>query len=402
MAGRIGVRLEISNGGVRQALEQFIASLTDFILLRDEDPGSPQLLLLELDSGDPDETFARIRSVQQGSPGTEIFLTSGRMDPQLLLEVLRSGVKEFLTQPLRPDEVQQAFLRFRERQAEASADSMRRSGRVIAVIGGKGGVGATTVAANLATALRLGGAAVVAVDLNLRGGDIPAFFDINPLRSIRDVDLDLSRLDNAFLGAVLSKHGCGVEILPLGDSDLAGGQVSAECVDRTLKILRTMFDFVVVDCGHIIDMASFSVLSLAANVLLVTSLTVPVIRRTKRMLDGLRGEDGAGLDPSIVQLVVNRYTERDEVILNEARDVLGIRAQWVLPREPDAARDALNNGQPIMTFSPRCGLSKAFQKMAVDLGGTTGGGAPKSSFLSGVFRSVSGRAGKQGTSTSPA
>lgn len=396
MTGRIGVRLEIFTDGVRQALEQYVAALGDFVLRREDEAGLPQLLVLELDATDPDETFARIRSVQQTAPSTEIFLTSARMDPQLLLEVLRAGVKEFLTQPLRPDEVQQAFQRFRERNAEASAVETRRSGAVLAFVGGKSGIGTTTVASGLAAALKANGAAVAVVDLNLRGGDIPAFFDINPIRSLRDVDLDLSRLDHAFLADMLTKHGSGVEILPLGDSDLSGAQVSSESVDRTLKMMRTMFDFVIVDCGHNVDLASYAALSLASQVYLVTALTVPVIRRTKRLLDALRGEEGSGLDPALVSLVVNRYSDRDELILTEARKVLGLKPQWMLPQDFEAAADALNGGQPVVSHAPKSALSKAIQKIAGELQ-TPGGGGSKSSFLSGMLRSVSGRISKPST-----
>jgi len=393
MTGRIGVRLEIYNDGVRQALEQYVAALPDFVLRRDDEAGLPQLLVLELDATDPDETFARIRAVQQSSPSTEIFITSARMDPQLLLEVLRAGVKEFLTQPLRPDEVQQAFQRFRERHAETAAVDTRRNGKVVSVVGGKSGIGTTTVAANLAAAIRGNGAAVAIVDLNLRGGDVPAFFDLNPIRSLRDVDLDLSRLDHAFLSDMLTKHSSGIEVLPLGDSELAGGHVSSECVDRSLKMMRTMFDFVIVDCGHNIDMASYAALTLSTHVLLVTALTVPVVRRTKRLLDALRGEEGSGLDPAVISLVVNRYNDRDELILTEARKVLGLKAQWLLPQDFEAAADALNGGQPVVVHSPRSALSKAIQKIAAELYGPVGG-APKSSFLSGMFRSVSERISK--------
>ena len=393
MTGRIGVRLEIQNDGVRQALEQYVAALADFVLRRDEDAGPPQLLVLELDATDPDETFARIRAVQQSSPATEIFLTSARMDPQLLLEVLRAGVKEFLTQPLRPDEVQQAFQRLRERRAEAGSIEARRNGKVISILGGKSGVGTTTIAASLAAALRANGAAVAIVDMNLQGGDVPAYFDINPARSLRDVDLDLSRLDQAFLSDMLTKHDSGIEVLPLGDSELSGGQISSECADRTLKMMRSMFDFVVVDCGHNIDVASFAALSLSSHALLVTALTVPVVRRTKRVLDAFRGEAGSGLDPAVISLVVNRYVDRDELILTEARKVLGIKRQWLLPQDFEAASDALNAGRPVASHAPRSVLSKAIQKMASELHGP-GAGAARSSFLSGMFRSVSERISK--------
>jgi pilus assembly protein CpaE len=331
--------------------------------------------------------------VQQSSPSTEIFLTSARMDPHLLLEVLRAGVKEFLTQPLRPDEVQQAFQRFRDRHVETVAVETRRSGKIIALVGGKPGVGVTTIATSLAVALRGSGAAVAIVDLNLRGGDVPAFFDINPIRSLRDVDLDLSRLDHEFLSDMLSKHSSGISVLPLGDSDLAGAHISSECADRTLKLMRTMFDVVVVDCGHTVEAAPYAALSIANNVLLVTSLTVPVVRRTKRLLAALRGEDGSGLDPSVISLVVNRYRDEDEVILTEARKVLGVKAQWMLPQDFEAAVDALNGGQPVTRHVPRSALAKAIQKMAAELQGPAQG-TTKSSFLSGMFRSVSDRINK--------
>lgn len=393
MTGRTGVRLEIYNDGVRQALEQYVAALPDFVLRREDEGGLPRLLILELDAGDPDETFARIRVVQQTSPTTEIFLTTARMDPQLLLEVLRAGVKEFLTQPLRPDEVQQAFQRFRDRNQESSSVETRRAGKVVSIVGGKSGVGTTMVAASLAAALRSNGAAVAIVDMNLHGGDVPAYFDINPIRTLRDLDLDLSRLDHAFLGEMLTKHSSGIEILPLGDMDLSGGHVSSECADRTLKMMRTMFDFVIVDCGHNVDVSSYAAFSLSAMVLLVTGLTVPVVRRSKRLLDALRGEDGAGVDPALINLVVNRYAERDDPILSEARKVLGVKNLWMLPQDYETATDALNGGQPVVSHAPRSALAKAMQKIAAEIQGPASG-APKASFLSGVFRSVSDRIAK--------
>jgi len=387
MTGRIGVRLEIRNDAIRRALEQYVGTLADCVLQREEDPSFAQLLFLELNEIDPGETFARIRSVQQTAPSTEIFLTAARPEPQLLLEAMRAGVKEFLTQPLRGEEVQQAFQRFRDRHAEASAGDLRRSGKVLAVIGGKTGIGTTTIAVNLAVALRNCGQAVAIVDLNLQGGDVPTYLDIDPLRTIRDVDADLSRLDNIFLAGMMTKHSSGVEVLPLGDVDLAGGQVSSECVDRSLKLMRTMYDFVVVDCGHNIDTATFAALHLAASVLVVTCLSVPVVRRTKRLLEHLRGEEGSGLDPAVLQLVVNYFTDRDNVILNETKDVLQMKPQWLLPRDHEAAVDAVNNGRPLVEFAPRSGLAKAFAKISSDLSGTTGA-APKTSFLSGMFRTV--------------
>jgi len=72
-------------------------------------------------------------------------------------------------------------------------------------------------------------------------------------------------------------------------------------------MLRTMFDFVVIDCGHNIDMATYASLSLSTHVLLVTALTVPIVRRTKRLLDALREKRVPGSIRALISLVVNRY-----------------------------------------------------------------------------------------------
>ena len=395
--GRAAVRIEVANAVVRRALEQFVGGLPDFALRRADDLSPAHLVVLELDEANPGQGFARIRSLLQAQPGTEIFLTSTRAEPQLILEAMRAGAKEFLVLPLKPEEVEQAFDRFRERHAEVGAGDGNRGGSLLAVVGAKAGVGTTTVACSLALALQAAGSKVVLVDMNLRGGDIPAFLDITPLRSLRDVDLEMARLDRAFLAEMLTEHESGLHLLPLGDTELAGGSVSHECADRTLKMLRTMFDLVLVDCGSTIDVATYSALQLAGRVVLVLNLTVPSIRRTKLLYDALRSESGVGMDAAMIGFLVNRYQTREDLILAEARKVLGIQGNWLVPEDRDVAVDSLNAGVPIVRHAPRSAAAKALQAITNDLHGGQGPAA-RPSFLSGMFRKGGSNAGKGGSS----
>ena len=107
------------------------------------------------------------------------------------------------------------------------------------------------------------------------------------------------------------------------------------------------------------------------------------------------------MDPAVLQLVVNYFVDSDEVILTEARDVLQMKPQWLLPRDHETAGDAVNNGRPLIEFAPRSGLAKAFAKIATDLSGATGA-APRASFLSGMFRTVGPKAVRGNPSPTPA
>jgi len=178
------------------------------------------------------------------------------MDPQLLLEVLRAGVKEFMTQPLRPDEVQQAFQRFRERHSEASPRRLRAAaGKVISVIGGSP-VSRTLVATSLAAALKGGGA-------GRRGrrhepaaaaATSSAYFASWPIRARapRRSTSTLSRLDHAFLSDIMDQTRLGGGMLiPLGDSGPVRRQVKLRMrgphAEDDANDLRT---YVVTDAGH--------------------------------------------------------------------------------------------------------------------------------------------------------
>ena len=128
----------------------------------------------------------------------------------------------------------------------------------MALFGGKGGVGTTSIAVNLASALRQlpGNPSVILVDVNQHGGDLPLYLDLQPNHSFRDIAADLSRLDPAFLVRVLTKCESGLQVLPSGYDDLSTGRLNPDCVEATLKLLQSSFDYVVIDCGHVLDLTT--------------------------------------------------------------------------------------------------------------------------------------------------
>ena len=145
----ITVRLEIKNQEVREDLERVVSSVKGFRLQRTDEREAGDLLILEIGDDLPRE-FQRIQFMQNSGATREIFVTSSRVEPELIIQAYREGVKEFFSQPIKQEEVMKALLKFKERAPSAEK---KKRGKLITVLGSKGGVGTTTIAVNLAQAL---------------------------------------------------------------------------------------------------------------------------------------------------------------------------------------------------------------------------------------------------------
>ncbi len=356
------VELAITVPEVKKVIEDLILADDEFCLKQQGETQVPHLLILEIDD-DPEKTFSLVKTVLGSAKGTEVFLTSNKTDSTILLEAMRSGMKEFLPQPIQPDEVTAALDRFKARNNEAVYESKKQAGKVIALFGGKGGTGTTSVAVNLAASLHMATRkpSVVLVDVNQHGGDIPLYLDLPTTHSFRDIAADLTRVDLAFLASVLTKHESGVHVLPSGYDDLSAGRLNPDCIEPTIKLLQSMFEFVVIDCGHVLDLTTKKALELSASIMVVSSLMVPAVHRTKRILELLRG---SGVPQDKIDLVITRYLPHEKDVLNETKEILKQEANWLLPNDYASSSNAINSGKPVVMIAPRSSLTKTYQRLA--------------------------------------
>src|SRR4030043_849136 len=213
----ISVRLDIKNQKVREDLEGVISSMGGFSLQKSEGPLSCDLLILEIGDGDLTKEFQVIHSIQTSGNVSEIFLTSSHLEPDLLIHALRAGAKEFFPQPIKREEVKNALLKFKERKESVKVSvEKKKRGKIINIIGSKGGVGTTTIAVNLATSLieTKGSPSVALIDMNLLFGEIPIFLNVESAFNWGEVARNISRVDPTYLMSILSKHHSGVYVLP--------------------------------------------------------------------------------------------------------------------------------------------------------------------------------------------
>ena len=363
-SNEVVVEISVNNPECKSALEKVIGGIDGVRIKESKSSETPALIVMELDEK-PEETFSVMREMAHINKGVEIFLTASTLDSAVLLEGMRAGAKEFLAQPIQGKEVEEAFGRFLERVSSQSSQSVekKKEGKVLGFFGGKGGVGTTSIAVNFSAAILQSPSkpSVVLVDVNQHGGDLPLYLDLQPTHSFRDIASDLSRLDQAFLVRVLTKTETGLQVLPSGYDDLSTGRLGPDCVEATLKLLRASFDFVVIDCGHVLDLTTKKALELCDWINVTSTLMVPVVHRTKRILDLLKG---SGFPQSKIRLVMNRYLAPEEDVLKETEDILKQKTYWCIPNDYPSVSQAVNSGKPIIEVAARTSVAKTFREFA--------------------------------------
>jgi pilus assembly protein CpaE len=352
MARLIAVSIDCRNEAARQTFEEIISRRRDYLVTKGQGTGAVDMLLLGLDEARPQETFTHVRGLLKTSPDLEVFLTASRMDPQLLLEAFRLGVKEFLPQPLTRQDVEPALARFEERFAGRVSDAEMHSGRVVSIIGARGGVGTSTMATNLAASIHQTKQreTVALVDLDLHGGDLGLFLDLHPPQGLKHLAKDISRLDATIVRSSLATHGSGLHLLASGYEGFDEIDPATGSTMRILGLLRSMHRHVFVDCGHVLEPAVKEALDCSDQIIVMTTLSLPVVRRTKRLLATLAA---AHYPPGKVIVVVNRYVNEQKELLAQTEEMLGVQVAGLIPNDYETAREAMEHGKPLTLMAAR-------------------------------------------------
>jgi pilus assembly protein CpaE len=348
---------------------------------------NPDVAVVSLDS-DHAKALQLICQLSAEVPNLPVLAVSGRGDGQHILQALRSGAKEFLTQPVVLEELLTALQRLRRsRSAYDSANGtsfVRADSVVLAVLGSRGGVGCTSIAVNLGCTLaQVPGNAVALIDLDLALGDADVALDLMPDYTLSDVALNIDRLDMQFLKRSLSKHSTGLSLLPHPVQMEDVGLIREEHLQRVIGLLKASYTHLILDLSKSFTPNDLMALRMADTILLVTQLELSSLRNAVRMLMALGGDDALA---SKVQVILNRVGGESEISLKKAEDTIGKTIFWQVPNDPRPLVESRNAGVPLVQHAPRCKAQQSIAGLAHALfGGKDGKVVPqriKRSFFS--------------------
>jgi pilus assembly protein CpaE len=327
---------------------------------------NPDVGFIALDSN-PDKALDLIASLAKSAPDCASLVTSSSTDGNLILRTMRAGAKEFLTQPIKPEDLAAAIQRV-SRQRFGSSGGSARGCTIIALTGATGGVGSTSVAVNLGCALAADQAnSVVLLDLDLCLGDADVFLDSIPEYTLSDVAQNITRLDLTLLKRSLTKHDTGLYLLPrpvqLEDARL----ITNDELARVLGLLKASFTHLIVDTSKGFNALDMQVLAEADSILLITQLDLPCLRNVVRLLASFK--ETTKIDEK-VKIVVNRAGyETGQISLRKAQETIGREIYWQVPNDYRVMVEVRNNGVPLIQQAPRAAITQSINQLAATLAG---------------------------------
>jgi pilus assembly protein CpaE len=345
-------------------------------------PAAPQPALVMIDMRDKPAWPASVAALRRQHPGTGVVIVAGALDPTLMLDAMRAGVTEFLTVPLSIPELQVAISRVTNPVAPAS------NGEVIAFLGAKGGVGTTTVAVNVATALAqaVGGTtttpSTLLIDLHVTYGDAAVFLGAEPRFSVLDALENVHRLDNAFLSGIVGHAAGGLSLLASSDRS-AGTPVDAPSVRALVEAAARYYRYVILDVPR--SEVMMEALEPASRIIIVANQELATVRAATRLSTTLRQRYGKDR----LMVVVSRYDHQAEIGQDDVEKVLGSPVTYTFPSNYRIALEALNTGRPVVldNHNKLAAALTSFARGLVD----TAEEAPVARRPSGLFSRLTGR-----------
>lgn len=325
----------------------------------------PDIALIALDP-DPVKGLALVGRITQDVPNCSVLVLSSSSEGSLILQAMRNGAKEFLNVPLRLEDFMAALDRISQTHGGRTGDGQVRSSQVITVAGVSGGVGSTSLAVNLGCVLAQNEQnSVVVIDLDFALGDADVWLDLIPDYTIQDVAENITRLDYSLLKRSLTKHDCGVFLLPrpvhLDDSI----KITGDQLRRVIALLKATFTHLVIDVSKSYGPLDIAALEVSDIALLVTQLDLPCLRNVVRLMQYFDHRDGLS---SKVRVVVNRLGLEDtQISLNKAFETIGREIFWQIPNDYATMVECRNNGIPLVLQAPRAKITKSFEQLAASI-----------------------------------
>ena len=345
--------VRIQMGGMPAALEAYRASPT------------PNVILIESEKAGDNLVSALDELANVCDAETRVIVIGHLNDIVLYRELIRRGISDYLMSPIGAVDVVRAV------SGLFSSPDAKPVGRIIAVVGAKGGVGASTIAHNISWAIAkdIGLSSVVA-DLDLAFGTAGLDFNQDPPQGIADAVYSPDRIDTAFIDRLLSK--C-TEHLSLLASPATLDRVydfDAEAFDPVFDTLRSTVPCIVLDVPHVWTGWSRRLLVAADDILVVAAPDLANLRNAKNLLDQLRAARPNDRHP-IYCLNQVGMPKRPEIKPTDFARALESDPVSIIPFEPAVFGTAANNGQMIAEVSSRHKSAELFRQMAQHLSGKT-------------------------------
>ena len=349
---RLGkAHLKIQMGGVTAAIEAYRSAPTPNVIVL-ESEGRGDGILNGLDA-----------LAESCDAGTRVVVIGRHNDVTLYRELVRRGVSDYMISPISTIDVVRTICGL------FSAPDAKPVGRIIAVVGAKGGVGASTVAHNIAWAMaRDLSLDSVVTDLALAFGTAGLDYNQDPPQGIADAVFSPDRIDTAFVDRLLSKCTDHLSLLAAPATLDRVYDFGVEAFDAIFDSLRSTMPCIVLDVPHIWSGWTQRTLVTADEILVVAAPDLANLRNAKNLFDLLKTTRVNDHRPHYCLNMVG-VPKRPEIKPADFAKALEDQPIAAIPFDPQVFGTAANNGQMIAEVSANHRTAEMFRQVASVLSG---------------------------------
>jgi pilus assembly protein CpaE len=325
--------------------------------------------------------IAAAEIISQRLPHSPIIMMSVHGEAEHLKRSMLAGAREFLVKPFSGDEFATSIKRVHERElarreqmqvttsppTPVAGDGSAEDHQVIAVFSPKGGSGKTTLAVNLALALkRETNQRVALVDANLQFGDVGVLLNLNPKnRSVLDA-VGGGEPDRDIVESVMVDHSTGIRVLLAPPAPEGADLVTAPYLRKMISYLRDTHDWVVVDLPSGLNDHTLGVLDAADQILVVAALEITTIKNVRLFLEVA---DQLDYERSKMRLVINRSDASQGIRISDVEASIRRSIDGTIVSDGRLAVLAVNRGVPFVVSHPESPLSRDVIQLARTLAG---------------------------------
>jgi pilus assembly protein CpaE len=319
------------------------------------------VLLVACQGREDDRSLQIIDGAHRTAPELPIIVLSTTSPNGFLRRAFDVGAADMALFPQSKDQ-----LRFAMSKAIARTPRMlggtagHRDGRLVCVLGPKGGTGKTLTSCNLAVALALAGQKVFVIDLDLQFGDVALCLGLPPERTMYDLALSGGSLDEDKLRDYVMTHDTGVDVLLAPARPDQASAITIDLLRDVLVVARSMYDFVIADTPPGFTAEVIATIDASSDLVMVGTLDSLSLKNTKLGLETLGLMD---YDPRKIQLVLNRADTRVGISQHDVVTVLGSEPNVFIPSDREIPR-SVNEGIPIILSRPQSFAAASFHDLA--------------------------------------
>lgn len=321
----------IHRGGIREATR----------LLGEQ--RSPRLLIVDL-SGVELPLSAINELAEVCEPGVTLVATGEQNDVGLFRDLITNGVSDYLVKPITAPLLRKSLLHVMD--SKTTSHQTERRGRLIAVIGSRGGVGTTMLATNVGWSIAQRRRRRVAlIDLDLQQGTAALALDLEPAHGLREALEHPERIDGLFLERTMTRYSDTFYVLSGEEPISEPMSLDAKWLSLLIQEMRRKYHYVIADAAHHVSHAQQHIIQNANNILLVSDLSVAGMRDTLRHIAKIAIHNAT----CQVHIVVNRVSGQIDgsIRIREFETAIGRPVDFIIPFDPRVVAGSMNAGKPV-------------------------------------------------------